>query len=192
MKAKALVIAAVALFVSASSFAQKNLPADFTHDGFFSVGVGANLGLEGVLSHAFNSGIAPVVTVNLGKWCTPSVGFRVGYEGFKTRTKTDWLNNNAFHADVLWNVLNTFTPYDKARFYSVCPYLQGGFMTGKDTGTALAGGAGLLNIFRINDRFAIDLDLRGSFVKGEQVGGDGRSAIGSITVGLQINLPAAR
>lgn len=192
MRTKVLFATAIAMVLSVSVSAQSKLPADFTHDGFVTVNVGGTLVFDGITCGQFNGGASPVIDITIGKWCTPSVGFRVGYEGFTLRNAQNWYGNSDFHVDLLWNIINTCAPYRKDRFYSIVPYGQIGFMSGSKTTTSLAGGAGLLNIFRINDRIAINLDARGTLVRGAQVGAEGLAAIGSLSVGVMVNLLSAK
>jgi len=89
-------------------------------------------------------------------------------------------------------MLNTFMPYDKERAYSLIPYVEAGFMSSQATTTSIIAGVGLLNVIRINDIFAVDIDLRGTYVRGAQFGGAGKSAIGAAVVGVMVTLPSNR
>lgn len=194
MKAiKTLACALVALAVSASAFAQSNFTKTYETAGpannwFVSAGGGISAVLEGIRSGSNVGAVTPGFEVSFGKWVTPTVGGRFGYAGIKNKAYDEKFWNNYIHMDVLWNLSNQFWGYKSDRIYNAIPYLHTGVYAGGRVGREFAVGAGLLNNFRINDRFIIFADLRGSVMNGEQVLGAGLAGIITASVGLTVNL----
>ena len=83
--------------------------------------------------------------MNVGKWFTPSVGARLGYNGL---TGAEWSNTASVlgtsldasknmykqqfgfayvHADVLWNISHAFSGYKETRFWNFIPYFHSGY-----------------------------------------------------------------
>jgi len=122
-----------------------------------------------------------------GKWFTPSVGARLALDfggfspySYKNATNRTLRGNYGnllkvknttgydgdiyyfgekpyVHADLMWNVLNTFMGYDEYRRFSLIPYASIGVMAFRqsETYTRLAAGAGLMLDFRLTK--ALDL-----------------------------------
>lgn len=149
---------------------------------WIGVAGGVNL-FENSFSDA--GGINPALDINLGKWVTPSVGLRIGYQGLSAST---WSNaqypyfkemgadgrfKNAFnhayiHGDVLWNISNAFSGYKETRTWNFVPFISAGFARSFRNGTAnneFAMGAGLLNSIRISDRIDLTLEVRQLLVR---------------------------
>lgn len=194
MKAiKIFACALAALAVSASAFAQSNFEKTYQTAGpannwFVSLGGGISWVADGILSGENYGQVTPDLDLTFGKWVTPVVGGRFGYAGFKNKAHDEKFWNNHIHADLLWNVTNHFWGYKSDRVYNAIPYAHAGVFTGGAVGHELAVGAGLLNNFRINDRFLIFVDLRGSYLRAEQVYGVGAAGILSASAGLTVNL----
>lgn len=200
---KFLSAAAAALLVCAGAFAQEDGNRDsngkivrgpyetnsFGSNWFVSVGGGIDLVLDGVLANSsFDGGLTPTLDVNFGKWFTPSVGARFGYEGWAYKAAGQKSGNHLFHGDLMWNLSNAIGGYKQTRVYNIIPYAQAGVIASKTFGREFELGAGLLNNFRINDHLAINLDLRYSHLRGEQFGCDGESGLFSAAVGLTWNI----
>lgn len=194
---------AAAMFVCAGAFAQENGNRDangkivrgpyetnsFGSNWFVSVGGGVDLVLDGVLAGStFDGGLTPTLDVNFGKWFTPSVGARFGYEGWAYKAAGNKVGNHLFHGDLMWNLSNAIGGYKQTRVYNFIPYAQAGVFASKAYGREFELGAGLLNNFRINDHLAINLDIRYSHLKGEQFGCDGEAGLLSAAVGLTWNI----
>lgn len=119
--------------------------------------------------------------ITVGKWFTPVIGVRGGFamyraKGFTPSTKYGYFwemgeNNvrktrwgNLFtHADVMINASNLFCGYNPKRFWNAIPLASVGWMhvaghhKGQDDLTV---GLGLLNTFRINDKWNITAEVR--------------------------------
>ena len=90
----ALALAAVAMTASPDLNAQENGNRDsngkvvrgpyetnrFGDNWFIGAGGGINI----LLNEGYDVRISPSIDANFGKWFTPSVGMRVGYQGFQT------------------------------------------------------------------------------------------------------------
>ncbi len=91
---------------------------------------------------------------------------KVGYTVYAT--EMEYLHG---HADVLFNVTQMVCGYNEDRFYSFIPYAGLGFATSLDRASTtgrysheVTGSIGLLNRFRINRAWDINLDVRGAYV----------------------------
>lgn len=121
--------------------------------------------------------ITPVFEVNAGKWFTPGIGLRVGFGGYQAKgfsnenggfaykqiygvyqTKWGMLN---LHADVMLNLSNMFCGYREDRLYNAIPYASIGYLRNtKSNDNELGVGAGLVNRFRVNEAWDVNLELR--------------------------------
>lgn len=191
-----ILAAASLLLVCASANAQENssepIYGPFQTGGansnwFVSVGGGINW-VSGASYGVSESGkVTPSLNVSFGKWVTPTFGARLGYQGLKSSANEQKFGCNYIHGDLLWNISNQFWGYKADRLYNCIPYINAGLFFGR--GTEFGGGAGVLNNFRINDRFVIFADLRASAVRAQQVyGGDGAVCVVDLSVGLTVNL----
>ena len=155
---------------------------------FISVGGGVNMLFERQISTA---GFAPAIDVNFGKWFSPQFGIRLGVQGAsmvehlrepRFRLAEDvvqWAKEDRYrfenryfyvHQDFLWNLNNTFTPYDYNRIWNIIPYYQFGFIQGfYKTGQAYKQeyslGYGLINTFRLSDRLNAYIDVRANLIR---------------------------
>lgn len=134
---KFLSAAAAALLVCAGAFAQEDGNRDangkivrgpyetnsFGSNWFVSVGGGIDLVLDGVRANSsFDGGLTPTLDVNFGKWFTPSVGARFGYEGWAYKAAGQKSGNHLFHGDLMWNLSNAIGGYKQTRVYNIIPY----------------------------------------------------------------------
>lgn len=165
----------------------------------------------------YNGRFTPIGDIYVGKWFSPEFGARMGVAGgtvsqwghdpmpgvkfeegtFKGST---WIKETIaqeyFHADLLWNISNTFAGYNPERVYNAIPYITlGGIAATKlvghgSAGKTLAAGAGLLNTFRISDRVDFNLDLRTMAYRGHVTGdAHARNAISATAMaGFLFNL----
>ena len=151
------------------------LTNDLWDNWFVNVGGGVNLGYDNG-----DWGVGGALNVNAGKWFTPSVGARVGYNGI---TGLD----NFFgyvHADALWNISNAIGGYKETRLWDFVPYLHAGLLYDNPiAGLEWAAGAGLLNLVRLTDRLDLTLDVRGNIYKRYS-----KAGYISAAVGLAVNL----
>lgn len=140
-----------------------------------------------VFENSFTSvgGVNPALDINLGKWITPSVGLRIGYQGLSASTWSDSryayfkeigkdgrfrnaFNHAYIHGDVLWNISNAFSGYKESRTWNFVPFISAGFARSFKNGAAnneFAMGAGLLNNIRISNRIDLTLEVRQLFVR---------------------------
>lgn len=111
-------------------------------------------------------------SITFGKWINPNVGFGIGLDAIGIQNKDLGKTNCSFypHADLYWDWTNQFGGYRPDRMYHAIPYIHFGGMFDKVLGKEITAGIGFLNQFCVNDRWAINLDLRGTFVRGEQLG----------------------
>ena len=185
----ALALATVSMLASPAVNAQENgnkdengkvvrgpyLTNQFGDNWFISVGGGLNLFYDNL---DWNTGAA--LDVNVGKWITPSVGARAGYNGL---TGVDGLFSY-IHADALWNLSNAIGGYKETRGWDFVPYLHAGLLLDKEViGREFAMGAGLLNVIRLSNRVDLTLDFRGNIYRRY-----GPAGYISSTIGLSFNL----
>lgn len=166
----------------------------FGDNWFIGAGGGVNL----FLNEGFDPVIGPSIDANLGKWFTPSVGMRVGYQGFKTNVSADNATQNFgymyFHGDFLWNMSNALGGYKETRFWNLVPYAHAGYfrtygLNGSEFyDNEIAAGAGLLHNLRLIDRLDLIIDMRATVVNGRAIGTDGVSLLPSVTAGLAVDL----
>lgn len=154
----------------------------------------------------------PAIDVNVGKWITPGVGMRFGYYGISGTTVTKeqnlpWVTGayddtyyerefdfGVFHADVMLDVLNMVNGYREDRLYSAVPYFGIGLMHVWESPaqTQLCATAGLINKFRINEKWDFNFELRYAITNDrfdELRGGKGFDMVGGATVGVTYQFP---
>ena len=88
--------------------------------------------------------ITPDVQLNVSKWVTPVIGFRVGYEGFKLTENREFekqvdhyqpkwengqykFNQLYLHGDFMVSLTNLFGGYKETRSVNVIPYFHAGY-----------------------------------------------------------------
>lgn len=159
-----------------------------------------------------NVKISPSIDANIGKWFTPAVGMRVGYQGFQTQIWSDmpsvlgtafdtdqgmYLQKMGYmyiHGDFLWNMSNALGGYKEHRFWNFVPYLHSGFFRsyGLDdvdfADNEFAMGAGLLHNLRLARRVDLMIDMRATVVNGRIHGADGVAVLPTVTAGLSVDL----
>ena len=218
----AAALAAVCMTVSPEIKAQENGNRDengkivrgpyetnrFGDNWFISAGGGINLFLQ----EGFDAKIGPAIDANVGKWFTPSVGMRIGYQGIHAQLWADepsplgmtldtekdkYLQKFGymyFHGDFLWNISNALSGYKETRFWNFVPYLHAGFFRSyglkgaKYNDNEFAAGAGLLHNLRLTDRLDLVIDMRATVVDGVVHGADGICLLPSVTAGMAVDL----
>ena len=166
----------------------------FGDNWFIGVGGGINaIWNEGM--DAENMKIAPSIDANFGKWFTPTVGLRAGYQGINMQVEgLDKLGYMYFHGDFLWNISNSIGGYKETRFWNFVPYLHAGYYRSyglDDSDFAddeIAAGAGLLHNLRLTNRLDLIIDMRATFVNGRVIASDGVAIQPSVTMGLAVDL----
>ena len=202
----AVALIAVSLTASPAADAQENGNRDeygkvvrgpyetnrFGDNWFISVGGGINsYWNEGM--KAENMKIAPSIDANFGKWFTPAVGMRAGYQGINMQTP-DKYGYMYFHGDFLWNISDAIGGYKETRFWDFVPYLHAGYFRSYGLGkndfvdNELAAGAGLLHNLRLSNRLDLVIDMRATVVNGRVSASDGISILPSVTMGLAVDL----
>ena len=166
----------------------------FGDNWFIGVGGGINI----FLNEGFDIAISPSIDANFGKWFTPSVGMRAGYQGFSTQVMAGddarKFGYMYFHGDFLWNMSNALSGYKETRFWNLVPYAHAGYfrtygLNGSDfIDNEIAAGAGLLHNLRLVDRLDLIIDMRATIVNGRAIGSDGVSLLPSVTAGLAVDL----
>ena len=178
-------------------------------DNWF-VGIGG--GINVFLNEGFDAKIGPSLDVNFGKWFTPSVGMRIGYQGLNAQTWSDAatvlgpkLDKDKgkyaekfgymyIHGDFLWNISNALSGYKETRFWNFVPYLHAGFFRSYDveggdfSNNELAVGAGLLHNLRVTDRLDVIIDMRATVMNGQIHGSSGAAVLPSVTAGVAFDL----
>lgn len=167
----------IALIIAAFAFALGAMAQDdagtesygyrFWDNWYLQAGGGVNT----VFNMSSFGPLSPAAEFRVGKWFTPSVGFRIGAQGLKNApngTETGWFSGyDPFwfgHADLdlTWNLLNTFK-YDEKRFWDVCPYLRGSaILTATPDGKDIepAAGLGIHNGLRLSKRVDLYLEAQ--------------------------------
>ena len=174
--------------------------------------IGAGGGINILLNEGYDIRISPSIDANLGKWFTPAVGMRIGYQGFQTGAWSDQATALApvldteqgqyltklgymyFHGDFLWNMSDALGGYKETRFWNLVPYAHAGFFRtyGLDNSTyannEIAAGAGLLHNLRLVERLDLVIDMRATVVNGRVIQSDGVAILPSVTAGLAVDL----
>lgn len=156
---------------------------------FIGVAGGVNTVFDSYEGHPFEIGqFGAAAELNFGKWYTPAIGVRFGWQGLsneprdfthtyeaggsKTVTFSKWafaneeqVPFNILHGDFLWNISNSIGGYKETRFWDFVPYMSAGLLAvGADAKTLISNweyamGPGLLNVLRLNDRIDLTLDM---------------------------------
>ena len=183
----------------------------FGDNWFIGAGGGINLFWnEGLGSD--NMKIAPSIDFNFGKWFTPAIGMRVGYQGINSQVWSDtptilgpsldadkqkYLEKFGYmyiHGDFLWNISDALGGYKQTRFWNFVPYLHAGYFRtyGLDNvdfyDNEIAAGAGLLHNLRLVDRLDLIVDMRATVVNGRVRGASGVAVLPTVTMGLAVDL----
>ena len=182
----AMALAVVSMVAAPAASAQENKDAEgntirhpyLTNGLWDNWFVGAGAGMNFFYDNSeWNSGFA--LDVNVGKWVTPSVGLRAGFNGLKGGFGGG--NFGYIHGDAMWNISNAIGGYKESRFWDFVPYAHAGLMV--DNGKELAAGAGLLNVLRLSKRLDLTLDVRGTIFRNQ-----GPAGYITTTLGLSVNL----
>lgn len=180
----------------------------FGDNWFIGVGGGINF----LLNDNFDGKIAPSIDANFGKWFTPTIGMRVGYQGINMQMwsdtpgllgatldngKNQYLQKAGYmyiHGDFLWNISNSIGGYSDTRFWNFVPYVHTGYfraygLDGTDfTDNEIAAGAGLLHNLRLSYRLDLIIDMRATIVNGRAVNSNGITVLPTVTAGLAVDL----
>ena len=166
----------------------------------------------------FSERITPAFDIAAGKWFAPFFGTRLMLHGFGYKgatqngahstgvsipgvlgeeyglsyQKIDFMN---LHIDFMFDISNMIGGYRQDRFWSVQPYIGLGWIYtwSKPTNHSVTYNAGINNALRINDKFNINIDIRGGMLNDVfdgEVGGRSHEGFLSTTVGLTYNFKA--
>lgn len=190
MKTKVLLLALLSGFIFAVS-AQEYQPqvksggkTTFKKNGagdnwFISVAGGASVLFgddNGKADFKDRLNFAPQFSV--GKWYNPSLGFRLQFNGgiihgFEDRGGSSlFMQHNKYfaaHADLLWDVTNTWLPYREDRVFRLIPWVGMGYAQRfKNQGLARSESptlnAGILTAFRLSKRVDFNVEIQGSLL----------------------------
>lgn len=174
--------------------------------------IGSGSGVNFLFDKGYEAAPAFSMDVYIGKWFTPSVGMRIGYQGLQSRVWADSpsvLGNSLdagkdkylqkfgymyIHGDFLWNASNALGGYKETRFWNFVPYVHTGFYRSYGLGdndyadNELALGVGLMHSLRLTERLDLNIDMRGTVVNGRIHQSDGVAVLTSATVGMGIDL----
>ena len=174
--------------------------------------IGAGGGINIFWNEGYDVKISPSIDANFGKWFTPAIGMRVGYQGFKSQawspeagilgntldtSKDKYLQKFGYmyiHGDFLWNASDAIGGYKETRFWDLVPYLHAGYFRSyglKDVDFAdneFAAGAGLLHLLRLTDRLDLIIDMRATVVNGRVIGNEDVAVLPTVTAGLAVDL----
>ena len=183
----------------------------FGDNWFIGAGGGINIFWNEGMDYD-NLRIAPSIDANLGKWFTPSVGMRIGYQGINSQVwsetatvlgptmdqdKKMYLEKFGYmyvHGDFLWNISNALGGYKETRFWNFVPYVHAGYFRtyGLDdvefAKNQLAGGLGLLHNLRLANRLDLIIDMRATVLDAQARGADGIAVLPTVTMGLAVDL----
>ncbi len=188
-----------------NEFGGAGLNIDLNFGKWFTPGIGTRLGLAYGNLRGWNGTLENnrrPDSQNIGK---SRFGF-IDDVNKPTRTNVKYINA---HADLMFNISQMIHGYDQERFYSFIPYASLGFY--KSVGTkpvslnnydskygtlALAGGFGILNRFKVSNRFDITLDIAAKVADDRfdgQIGGNGFwgaqfDGVASATLGVVYNI----
>ena len=218
----AAALIAVTLTASPSAFAQEDGNRDL--DGKIVRGpyetnsfgdnwfIGAGGGINMFLNKNFDPKIGVSVDGNFGKWFTPAVGMRIGYQGINAQAwsknpgvlgrtpdtdQHEYLQKFGYmyiHGDFLWNASDGIGGYKETRFWDLIPYVHAGYFRSYGLKNAdfaeneFAMGAGLLHQLRLTDRLDAIIDMRATVVNGRVIDNSGISILPSVTAGLAVDL----
>jgi outer membrane protein OmpA-like peptidoglycan-associated protein len=180
----------------------------FADNWFIGAGGGINL----FLNKGYDVKIGPSVDANFGKWFTPAIGMRIGYQGISAQAwspvagvlgatidaeTNKYLQKFGYmyiHGDFLWNASDAIGGYKQTRFWDLVPYLHAGFFRSyglKDVefdDNEFAVGAGLLHLLRLTDRLDLIIDMRATVVNGRVIDNEKVAVLPTVTAGLAVDL----
>ena len=110
--------------------------------------------------------------VAIGKWHTPGLGLRTKFQGLwakQVNTRNDHKSYKFWnvHEDVMFNFSNRFFGYNEKRVWNFIPYLGVGLTsTIEPNNLEFSYNAGILNTFRVSDRFAINFEVYTAWMEG--------------------------
>lgn len=166
----------------------------FFNNWFLGAGIGGQVYFGRYDSQeSLSKRISPTFNAYLGKWFTPGLGLRFGFDA-SSGNGLSTLPNNFYVTDIknkiskdgvtyykqkikythlnaaaLFNLTNIFSGYKEDRFYNFIPYVGFGWMTSKKSDSRedeLSVTGGLLNTFRLGNALNLTLDFKGALFNG--------------------------
>ncbi len=120
-------------------------------------------------------------SVAVGKWFTPGIGLRTKFNGIWGRTvistdkKTNASKYWALNEQVMFNLSNMILGYNENRLWDLIPYASVGIERNMSYNRySPAWGIGILNEFKLSNKFAINLDINYNLFMNRSDGVDGR------------------
>ena len=144
----------------------------FWDNWFISVNAGAQFTyLYPESSQKFKDRITFSGLAYVGKWFTPGMGMRLAYNGYDFKGHNGKLNYMNLHVDALMNVTNMVMGYNSERLYNMVPYVGMGAVRVFDHNSYSFGfNAGILNTFRLNDSWKLNLEMGALFAEKDMDG----------------------
>lgn len=166
----------------------------FWDNWFVSLNAGAQFSYlypEG--SQKFKDRISFSGLAYVGKWFTPGMGMRVAYNGMNFQGHSGKLDYMNLHADAMMNVTNMVMGYNPERCYNMIPYVGMGAVRVFDLNNYSFGfNAGILNTFRLNDSWSVNLEMGALFAQKDMDGFTGEKRgfddIFTLTAGVTYNI----
>lgn len=179
---------------------------------FASVGVGAQI-FFGDHDKQLGTGkrITPAFDLSVGRWFDSSFGVRVNAQVSQMKGLTQYGESNGLstgklfreyddlwyqkftylnaHADLLFNWTDDIYGGAAERMYNLIPYVGVGFISvfDKQKGTSVSGNIGFINSFKVNDKWSIMVDVKGSAFRDKvdgEIGGRNFDGILSVKAGV--------
>lgn len=183
---KGIIALALALFCIGASAQDFEVPVrkySVATNGFWSnwylqLGIGAHANYTSEESsqlsfNPFSSARGQMgFSVALGKWFTPAIGLRTKFQGIRAKKVFDQQYHPSYdywnlHEDLTFNLSHLLLGYNERRLWSFIPYAGVGVVRNmNDNVYDISYNAGLLNTFRINDKFNLFLDVYATAFEG--------------------------
>ena len=166
----------------------------FWDNWFVSLNAGAQFSyLNPAGSQDFKDRITFSGLAYAGKWFTPGVGMRLAYNGMKFQGYDEKLDYMNLHMDAMMNVTNMIMGYNPDRIYNLVPYVGMGAVRVFDLNNYSFGfNAGILNSFRLNDSWAVNLEMGALLAEKDMDGVEGSKRgfddIFTLTAGVTYNI----
>ncbi len=148
--------------------------------------------------------VSPALDVYVGKWHTPGFGWRIAYRGLNIQTYENYDHTTFvnFHFDAMFNLRNLILGYNEGRIWGITPYVGVGWagrgeMNHENWGGvesltgSLTANFGVINSWNVSKRWAINLELAGTFFRNgfsSKPGNSGHDMMWTATVGVSFNL----
>lgn len=184
----------------------------FWDNWFIGVGGGVNTLFAPESDNVFT----PAITAEVGKWLTPSIALRAGYQGWNFKEKNYIPNTFShydldmedgkisqnymyLHGDVMLSLTNAIWGYKENRFWNVNPYIHAGYInmwnpsegfSTENHDKEFVAGPGLNNTFRLCKRANLTLDIKDMIFSARfhNYNHGGPVNMVAATIGVQVNL----